>query len=168
MYNALLSVVTTLLNPTNRVRMHSLLLLTTLVVMLLCADSHPQLASVASFLFGDRYDHAAKYGVLGALCWIALGGRSPGGALVLSGSIALLEEGMRFHAPGGTAEFPSVVADLIGATAVGVALTAAKAAEAKRGDPAMRRHAAEQAFSPRSVASLNSDRAAELSVPDAQ
>jgi VanZ family protein len=131
MFRALLSYATPLLSPTNRVRMQCLLLQTTLVVALLYVKSHPDQLPV-NLLPWMKLANAAQYGVLAALSWVVMGGRSPSGALVLAGSIALLDEGVKYYSPVGTAGFGDVVADLLGAAVVVLVLSALKAAGAKR------------------------------------
>lgn len=136
-----LSYATPLLNPTDRVRMQCLLLLAMLVGALLYAESHPALPMVLAYLPWDKLLEASQYGVLGALCWVVLGGRSPSGALVLTGSIALLDEGMKHYSAGRNAEFRDILVDLLGAAVVVLALRALKAAESKRAAVSTRRPA---------------------------
>jgi VanZ family protein len=132
MIRPVLSYATTLLNPTDRVRRQCLLLLTMLVGVLLHAGSDPPIPLVLADLPWDKLVEASQYGVLGALCWIVLGGRSPSGALVLAGSIALLDEGMKYYSPGRTDDFRDIAVDLLGAAVVVLALRALKAADSKR------------------------------------
>jgi VanZ family protein len=127
-----LSYATSLLNPTDRVRMQCLLLLAMLVGALLYAESDRPLPLVLSYLPWDKLLKAMQYGVLGALCWVVLGGRSPSGALVLAGSIALLDEGMKYYSPGRTDEFRDIAVELLGAAVVVLALRALKAADSRR------------------------------------
>lgn len=132
MLRPVLSYATTLLNPTDRVRRQCLLLLTMLVGVLLYAELDRPLQPVLAYVPWDKLLQATQYGVLGALCWVVLGGRSPSGALVLAGSIALLDAGMKYYSPGRTAEFRDIAVDLLGAAVVVLTLRALKAADSRR------------------------------------
>lgn len=123
------------LNPTNRVRMQCLLLLTILVVALLYLEAHPDSVLHAGLpwtISAGPYE----YGLLAALSWVVVGGRSPGAAVALAGSIILLNEGMRYYAPGGTPGIGDVWIDLIGAALVVLLLSALRASHEKRASKA--------------------------------
>jgi hypothetical protein len=124
--------------------MQCLLLQTALVVALLYVESHPDQLLVNLFPW-VKLANATQYGVLAALSWVVMGGRSPSGALVLAGSIALLDEGVKYYSPAGSAGFGNVVADLLGAAVVVLFLSALKAASAKRIPPPSERAAREHA-----------------------
>ena len=104
-------------NPTNRIRMQCLLLLGTLVFALLYLESHPEVP-----VFGDLSREAGasavQYGVLAALSWVVVGGRSPAAALALAVCIALLNEGMRYYSSGRSGGIRDVGLDLVGAALI--------------------------------------------------
>ena len=124
-----------LLNPTNRVRMQCLVLLAMQVVALLYLEAHPQSVLHAGIPWNTTAG-PYEYGLLAALSWVVVGGRSPGAAVALAGSIILLNEGMRQYTPGGTTGIEAVGIDLIGAASVVLLLSALRAWHVKRASQA--------------------------------
>lgn len=107
-----------LLHPTNRVRLHCLLLLVALVSALLYLGSRPYISVVFPYLPWDKLMHATAYGAFAALGWVAMGGRFQIGPVLLVGVIGLMDEAMQHYTPGRTADFRDIVADLIGGLVV--------------------------------------------------
>lgn len=118
MYQALLVFLAPLLQPSDRIRWFCLLLLVTLVTALLYFGSRPGMAVVFPYLLWDKLAHGVAFGGFAALGWIAMGGRSLWGPVLLAGMIGILDEGMQYFSPFRTADLRDLVADLTGALLV--------------------------------------------------
>ena len=132
MYQPLLSFITPLLHPTNRLRLQCLSLLTTLVVALLFLGSRPNISVIFPYLPWDKLVHATAYACFAALAWVALGSRSQVGAVIVAVAIGLVDEGLQYYSPGRTADLRDLVADLIGATVIVLVLRCLKVGDTQR------------------------------------
>jgi VanZ family protein len=140
MYQSVVTLLSSLVRPTRRLRTRCWLLLALLVVTLLNLGSSPGVYSVVSpYLPWDKLAHATAYGGFAALGWVAMGGRSDVGAVLLAGVIGLMDEGMQSYMPFRTSDWHDIVADLVGATLVVLALKALQAADARKREVVMGR-----------------------------
>ena len=107
-----------LLQPPDRMRVLCLLLLVTLATAMLYFGSQPGIEGMIPNPPWDKLAHMVAFGGFAALAWVAMGGRSQLGAVVVAGAISLMDEGMQYYTPGRTADFTDIVADLAGAAMV--------------------------------------------------
>ena len=128
----MLTFVSPLLHPTQRIRFLCFLLLTTLVFALIYFGSRPEVDVVFVYLPWDKLVHATAYAGFATLAWVALGSRSHLGAVVVAGAIGLLDEGVQYYSPRRHADFHDLIADLAGATIIVLLLRRMQSAEAKR------------------------------------
>jgi len=118
MLQPILTALSPLLHPTDRLRWQCLLLLGTLVTAMLYLGTRPGISVIFPFLPWDKLLHATAYGGYAALAWVAMAGRSLWGPVMLAGAIGMMDEGAQYYSPGRTADFRDIVADLLGAMLV--------------------------------------------------
>ena len=114
MFHAFIQFLSPLLQPVPRTRGLFLLLLVTLVTAMLYFGSQPQIQTVIPSPPWDKVAHMTVFGGFTAIAWVALGGRSWFGPVLVAFVIALLDEGMQYYAPGRSADVSDIVADLVG------------------------------------------------------
>lgn len=91
------------------------LLCAALVVAMFWLGSQPGASAVIPSPPWDRLLHFVVYGGYATLAWIAFGGRRWLPAVLVAVAIGLLDEGLQALAPGRTADWTDIAADVAGA-----------------------------------------------------
>jgi len=113
-----------ILHPAAPLRVGAGLLCLALVVAMFWLGSQPGASALIPTPPWDRLLHFVVYGGYATLAWIAFGGRRWLPALLVAAAIGLADEGLQSLAPGRTADWTDIAADIAGAVTAVVVLGA--------------------------------------------